>query len=385
MQRMLHVTTECSLQQQVEFMHKYSSLMRLCFMEYSINALLDWLPVERELFFDSPTFSQHRMPMQSYRTIVVATCDVFRQDNLVTGNEEWAALNAAASACIDRCIRVCKFKLFKLPEPVLKGPHLLPEQFVEEALHKHVRLMGGADVALQVLQGNEKQAYACSVLQANLKVFALPECVAMQQMEAIDRLHSACSKRLVAAQQMSFCSLCCINGKSMQMDGGGSGLLHSKLRYCCQTGRLSCITCPQGSVVTVNLVGVLLKICSTYFYLCPGCTMVRPWSSEGGMDLCPWLLLPSTPQGGGTCKCSSSSSSASDGTSNKQQACMVCNSKSIVPRGSMLLPNVEEKTICRVHLCSRHAPPEHIIGMVTSMQQFGTAVSFHVAQHHSFR
>jgi hypothetical protein len=39
---------------------------------------------------------------------------------------------------------------------------------------------------------------------------------------------------------------------------------------CCFTGQLSCTHCPVGgTVVTVNMVGSILKICSTYYYMCP--------------------------------------------------------------------------------------------------------------------
>ena len=88
---------------QVCFMGQYPSLVRLCFMEYSLNALVEWLPCEKQLLFDMcPS-------MYTYENICVAMCDVFRQDAILTGHEDWKILNKAASASIDRCMRVCRY------------------------------------------------------------------------------------------------------------------------------------------------------------------------------------------------------------------------------------------------------------------------------------
>ena len=395
MQRMMKLTTMCNSQQQLEFMQRHPALMRICFMEYSINALMDWLPVERELLFESEAFGQHRTAMNLYRSIVVATCDVFRQDSILTGHEKWETLNSAASACIDRCIRVCKFKLFRMPEPIIKGPHLQPDQFLPEYLGKSTPMLLCREMALSML-GTEGW-----LLHSNLKVYALPRCVAIQQLESLDRLHSSCGKRLSAAQQVSFCCICAVNGRSASSSSsGGSGASYSasstvggasaftscKLRLCCQTGELSCITCPAGTVVTVNLVGVLLKICSTYYYMCPCCTVVRPWSSEAGMDLCPWMLSSSQQQIGRKCACeteynipSSNTTGAGDG------GCMVCSCKSVASRATLLLPNAQERSMCRVSLCSKHAPPEHMLGMVTSLQQYKSMAAFYSQNSQSRR
>jgi hypothetical protein len=88
--------------EQLSFLRQNASLVRLCFMEYSLNALTDWLPCEKELVFSMcPS-------MRTYSSIAIAMCDVFRQEGIITGNEEWSALNKMASISIERCIRVCR-------------------------------------------------------------------------------------------------------------------------------------------------------------------------------------------------------------------------------------------------------------------------------------
>lgn len=396
MQRMLELTTEYTTQQQVDFMKMYPCLMRICFMEYSINALTDWLPVERELLFESVFFQHHRDAMQSYSSIVVATCDLFRQDTIFHGLETFAAMNAAASSCIDRCIRVCKFKLFRMPEAIVKGPQVQADHFEPACLESNMRMLECKEIALHFFGGNAKKAENAFTIHSNLKVFALPKCVALQQLDALDKVHSSCSTRFLSAQQLKFCAVCAINARgasgmgsyassstnlSANLASSSTAAFSSgKLRLCCQTGSLSCVTCPPGTVVSVNMVGVLLKICSTYYYMCPKCTLVRPWSSDPGNDLCPWLLCC---EGMGMknepdkfCHCNFLSPSGSS-CATPVAVCSVCACKSVVQRCSMLLPNSIDRVMQRVNLCSKHAPPEHMLGMVTSVQQFHTMVGFY--------
>lgn len=58
--------------EQSKFLAENASLVRLCFMEYSLNALQDWLPCEREqLVASCPA-------MEGYFRVAVCMCDVFR-------------------------------------------------------------------------------------------------------------------------------------------------------------------------------------------------------------------------------------------------------------------------------------------------------------------
>ena len=59
-------------QEQSKFLSDHPSLVRMCFMEYSLNALQDWLPCERELLVQvCPT-------METYFRVAVCMCDIFR-------------------------------------------------------------------------------------------------------------------------------------------------------------------------------------------------------------------------------------------------------------------------------------------------------------------
>ena len=74
------------------------------------------------------------------------------------------------------------------------------------------------------------------LLHENFSVHRLPHVVCCYQKEMLNAIHSACHARSQAAERMSFCVVCAINGKGFQ----------SKLRMCSITGTLSCITCQPG-------------------------------------------------------------------------------------------------------------------------------------------
>jgi hypothetical protein len=268
-------------------------LVRLCFMEYSINALVDWLPCEKKLLFGlCPS-------MHTYENIAVAMCDVFRQDAILTGFEDWGVLNKAASVSIERCMRVCRcvcvcvclfsavlacmlqltdicgaqpfccrFKVLKLADLKFKSVRMSPSSFSgglldlpsipllykgERASHPDWKLIFDEieiELTRKLLERESKTGSqvgtgpmstlsaveACSLLQESMCVHALPECVVIAQVKALNRMHGACTSRLRAAHTVSFCILCAVNGKGFQC----------KLRMCCISGKLSCVSCPEG-------------------------------------------------------------------------------------------------------------------------------------------
>ena len=235
--RMMEMTTHTTTDQQLRFMQQHPALMRICFMEYTINAMEDWLPCERVLLFsDLKNTPAHSAAMTTYSNIAVAMCDIFRQvgiyhqllfefescffevelfvqDAIITGTESWHSLNALAAIGIERCVRVCKFKLFRVPEPMVRGPHLQPENFLPRCMDGRMFAPSSMDLAMHLCGGDRDSASQILSVHSNLQVFALPVCVAEKQLDSMDRIHSGCSAKLRACQRITFCSVCAINGK----------------------------------------------------------------------------------------------------------------------------------------------------------------------------
>lgn len=71
--------------------------------------------------------------MEQYETTCITMCDSFRQDSVATGLEPWDAMNASARTCIERCIRICKFKMLRMADVCLKA-FVDPLSFSESSL-----------------------------------------------------------------------------------------------------------------------------------------------------------------------------------------------------------------------------------------------------------
>jgi ferredoxin len=285
--RLMHLSTMPS-ELQTQFLLDHPALVRICFMEYSLNMLLEWLPCERELFCRTcPTMSH-------YFNVAISMCDTFRQEAVTHGTEDWQFINRVACINIERCIRVCKFKHVRIPDPIVRKGHVNQQLFDARALshmprlncarewqttewhvpghsssqtvatgHTHdgrdslphsraegtwtrpskdrARMLVDSFVKLDQggASGNEEENLldSCRQLAEHFSVHALPRTVRAHQLDALASVHGSCTASLVACRKMSFCIVCAINGKGFQ----------SKLRMCSVSGTLSCISCKPGA------------------------------------------------------------------------------------------------------------------------------------------
>lgn len=110
----------------IRFINENMDLVRLCFMEYVVNRLSFDMPCERKLLLSHSA-------MENFESTCITMCDTFRQESIITGLEPWEALNSSAQMCIERCIRICKFKMLRVADICLKG-YIVPSSFREESL-----------------------------------------------------------------------------------------------------------------------------------------------------------------------------------------------------------------------------------------------------------
>lgn len=223
---------------QLQFFEEHGHLVKICFMEYVNNVVLQYMPAEKELLFQTPS-------MKLYQTVCSTMCDSFRTDALKTGDETWAAMNQLAGVCIDRCLRMCKFKMHRWQEPMVKlQPNTLVH--VKEALDlpctygcismlRHVTPVGISEAVLR----------CALLLQNGLQTFPLPKCVMQAQMRTVARLHGRCFRRSFAACHTHVCCVCALAGKGIQ----------TPMRFCSETGEVSCVYCKPGTVVSGGLQG----------------------------------------------------------------------------------------------------------------------------------
>ena len=86
LQRRLNDMLAAGANVQLEFITTHFNLMKLCFMEYTVNVLLDFMPCERDLLFCTPA-------MTLYQSVCPTSCDAFRTECLMTGLEPWKSMD----------------------------------------------------------------------------------------------------------------------------------------------------------------------------------------------------------------------------------------------------------------------------------------------------
>jgi hypothetical protein len=90
---------------QVDFIEQNIGLVRLCLMEYCNNTIPDFMAPEHA------AISSMQPGIDAFEGVCSSICNGFRRSALTTGMEDWESINAEALACMERCVRMCRFKV----------------------------------------------------------------------------------------------------------------------------------------------------------------------------------------------------------------------------------------------------------------------------------
>lgn len=270
----IHYLLTLDREEQMKFMRGHPNLVKICFMEYTLNFILDYLPCERDLLGSTQS-------MALFNTVCPTTCDSFRADFIRGGDEDWGDLDRAAAISIERCVRVCKFKIFKVDDPITKFS--LPNtSLVRTALDTPCTY--GCMSLLKEMCGNtmtEEEIRCAANIQKNIQVFRLPTAVTDKQISTVSQKHGSCYARSFASCHVYVCCACAMSGKGIK----------TPVRCCSITGQLSCVSCPPGTVVSINMLGGILKVCNTSYYMCPCCTTVKIWQGKNPLPSSTYTTL----------------------------------------------------------------------------------------------
>jgi hypothetical protein len=127
------------------------------------------------------------------------------------------------------------------------------------------------------------------------------------------------------------------------------------MRMCGLTGKLICDECHTESILKIDMLGIILRLCNSAVYMCPVCTELSIWQGKGH-DLT-------------ECACKS----AIRQSAMNKTVCTVCNSRYIVT-GPLLFPDIGRKRVARVFLCGKHVLPKHVMNFTHDYKSFQTAI-----------
>jgi hypothetical protein len=323
--------------EQLDFVAAHPFTVKMCWMEYCHNVLPDFFPVEYATISQQPC-------MKLYNSIVGVVFDTFRRDIMVTGLEGWDAMELCATSSIERCMRMCKFRVRRHADNP-RSTSTTHAHVIDNDLMQMKTTHGDVQVLSRLYPREPSyRILAASFLHQAVVVYALPQCIIKQQQESISRLFGSCDFVTRAIQNVSVCLTCAINGKALK----------TKMRKCALSGNLMCELCKSTNILNIEILGVLLKVCNNHLFMCPICCKLRLWEGDG-FDL-------------SECRCVASSKPA------KQICgCGVCGNKYIVGT-PLLVTDVPGRRVVRVGLCIKHMPPLSIMNYVTDYSALQAAV-----------
>jgi hypothetical protein len=126
---------------------------------------------------------------------------------------------------------------------------------------------------------------------------------------------------------------------------------------CGLTGTLICDECDGESILKIDMLGIILRLCNSSVFMCPTCCQLALWKGIGNdLTSCACQPIVSDPIG--------------------KTCCSVCNSRYVVT-GPFLYPDTLRNRVVRVFLCGKHVLPKHIMNFIHEYSDFQNAIRTH--------
>ena len=199
-------------------------------------------------------------------------------------------------------------------------------------------------------------------IQRSVQMFSLPGNLKRLQMERLEAAGPEGQRAAYLQSRWYICTHCMITNQKTQHHS-------TRLRLDTLSQRLVCATClSPDSVVAVNMLGRIMVLYKTHYYLCPQCTLVhayvgggeQPWvpadlASDGGRGCCHDSQHQGRARGQQLTGTSGGNSSTQSGKGSKRkERCCVCSEHALIPTARRVDHLTGEMT--EFHYCQRHMP-----------------------------
>jgi hypothetical protein len=314
----LHHLKTSPFKTQLHFLSKTSSLLRLAMLEYSLNARLDFAPVEQQHL---AACVPH---LQQFDNSVVSACDNLRHSCLQSDSDwSWNALDNYATQMVDRVSRLCRATMLTSSSCSTINP---TRERIVDALNQHV--VHGHSVG-------STTEMAISRVHSVIRVFSLPKNMVKREAERVLSLHKENPLLLHNVCCKNMCVACLLQ------NGNKSFYKRLKLRMDTTTDKLVCATCEsQDTMVQVNVFAKLLRVGQSTYFCCSTCASFQVYD-------------PSAPLACSRC----ATSSKEHKLRQRKRACVFC-ARVCIGRAFPLLFTAAATEVF-VTLCFKHTPPQH--------------------------
>ena len=259
--------------QHVQFITSHPQLMCLALIEYIVNVVDDFCPVEWGLIGVTPSGkSQCLSACEMFREAVVAVAINVR----VSSDVFWAKLESESAAVVNSLVKFFKSATFYQHHPRLISLHAvehLDMAISSNVIHNSASLFGQLKAAYPSI--TYREAESMEEIWTTVYMRRLPAYTTMKQMATLNKA-VVCEFRERELYTFPICLACCLK----RVD-----VLKGMFRYDCVSCDLVCNECmTPKNVVHVNLLGRVLYVRDRVVVLCDQCLKPRYWDQVCGCE-----------------------------------------------------------------------------------------------------
>ena len=349
-------------EEKVEALRGMSNVIKLCFMEYVQFCVVEYMPVERGVMMKGRT-------TKAFLNTLPGVCDIFRMQINDLEVFDLNNIDKIAVQCIERCYRLCKFKMHRH----VPNRDFFPQSYKSVDWDVFSSALGIADYCyfsnsqrfcgkwgfnvfdhtreLRLMfpdTPEEVLKYSC-VLNQKVKTFKLPGNITAKQVTSLRKQYNYCQDSEEAISKFFVCLGCIMLGRGQKR----------VFRYSCRDGVVECVRCQEPrSVFKINFVGAILYLCGEVFIMCPVCLEILNLSmfDYGVASGCRNCCRPPVAK-----------ESVISTSRKKRKPCFHC----FLP-SSNILTLLDSKIMCMVDLqvCNKHMPQNHVRKYINEVRFF---------------
>ena len=250
----------------VQFISTHPQLMCLALIEYIVNVVEDFCPVEWGLIGMTPSGkSQCLSACEMFRETVVATAMSCKY----TPEAFWSKLESESGAVVNSLVKFFRVATLYQHHPRLISSHsaeYLPMAISSKIIHNSTSLFGQLKAAYPDILYRE--AESLEEIWTTVYMRRLPAYTTLKQMDVLGKA-STCSFLERELYTFPVCLACCLK----KVD-----VLKGMFRYDCVSCDLVCNECmTPKNVVHVNLLGRVMYVRDRVVILCEKCLKPRYW------------------------------------------------------------------------------------------------------------
>lgn len=257
--------------------HQFLCCLALC--EYVCKLLPLYMPIEYAILTNT-------FPVQPFFQETPMFYDIFRQENLLNGDETWDDLETKAKALYEKIHRMYKSRCRNRGSTHLrvayatKSTRTLHFDEIAEQLHCPViqKYQCHRELPKQIL--NEYATLGCNLSKDSLCnylfVDMLPSNILERQLQIIARQAAVCQRQAYMHRMLFICVFCEHNSRK------------TMLRICVQTQQLVCEECKSAKcVIGIDTVGRVVRSNYKQYFFSPCCGRVVSYatSTKSPMDM----------------------------------------------------------------------------------------------------